>query len=235
MNKHSVAIVDDHQLVRAGLRSLIEDFGDYEVVAEAEDAMGAIGLADDHKPEVMVLDITMPGTSGLDVLPTVKSVSPHTHVLVMSMYDSHDFVMKALRQGANGYLLKDFAAVELQLALKSLVSGRRFLSPSVSSGVVEQALSSEGQAGSRDDKLASLTPRQTEILKLIASGQSAKEVAHGLGLSVKTVETHRAQIMERLGIRDVPRLVLFAVRHGLVSASEDNDGPVVAAGHGEAL
>ena len=222
--KHTVGIVDDHKLVRAGLRSLIEDFGDYEVVAEAEDAMGAIDVADRLKPELMILDITMPGTSGLEVLPTVKSVSPGTQVLMMSMYDSRDFVMKALRQGANGYLLKDFAAVELQLALMSLTAGRRFLSPSVSDTVVEQALSSEGAAhgsgAARGEPAALLTPRQLEILKLIAKGQTAKEIAFDLGLSIKTVETHRAQIMERLGIRDVPKLVLYAVRHGLVSALE---------------
>lgn len=224
--KHTVGIVDDHKLVRAGLRSLIEDFGDYEVVAEAQDAVGAIDVVDRMRPDVMILDITMPGASGLDVLPTIKSVSPETQVLIMSMYDSHDFVMQALRQGANGYLLKDFAAVELQLALMSLIAGRRFLSPSVSDAVVEQALSGDGQPAARSEPHALLTPRQVEILKLIAGGQTAKEIAFDLGLSTKTVETHRAQIMERLGIRDVPRLVLYAVRHGLVSAGAEADpGP----------
>lgn len=223
--KQTVAIVDDHKLVRAGLRSLIEDFGEYEVAAEAEDAMGAVDVADRLKPDLMILDITMPGISGLEVLPTVKSLSPRTQVLIMSMYDSHDFVMKALRQGANGYLLKDFAAVELQLALMSLSAGRRFLSPSVSDAVVEQALSSEasGAGGVRGTPHALLTPRQLEVLTRIAGGQAAKEIAFDLGLSAKTVETHRAQIMERLGIRDIPRLVLYAVKHGLVSPSGDGD------------
>lgn len=221
---HTVAIVDDHKLIRAGMRSLIEDLGDYKVVAEAEDAMGAIELADQHRPQLMLLDITMPGASGLDVLPTVKSVSPATRVLVMSMHESADYVMKALRQGANGYLLKNFTTLELQLALMSLAAGRRFLSPSVSDAVVEQALAADGAANALSEPATLLTARQLEVLKLLAQGRSAKEVAFDLGLSVKTVETHRAQIMERLGIRDLPRLVLYAVKHGMVSAQSHQGG-----------
>ncbi|WKB56095.1 response regulator [Eleftheria terrae] len=217
--RKTVVLADDHQLVRAGLRSLIEDFGDYEVLGEAQDGEEAISLALRLKPAVIVLDITMPRLSGLDALPRLKSVSPATRLLIVSMYDSGDFVMQALRLGADGYLLKDAAAVELQFALDAVANGRRYLSPAVSGTVVQHALLHSGETVPAPllSETTPLTPRQIEILTLLASGKGMKEIAYDLGLSVKTVETHRAQIMERLNIRDVPRLVLYAVRQGLVS------------------
>jgi len=211
----TVILADDHQLVRAGIRSLIEDFAGFQVVGEADDGEKAVALATEVQPDVVLMDITMPRLGGIDALPRLKQASPASRVLILSMYDGSDFVMQALRGGADGYLLKDAAAIELQLALEAVVAGRRYLSPAVSGTVVSCALQPSSPAQGSPQAL--LTPRQVEILKLLASGKGAKEVAFELGLSVKTVETHRAQIMERLHIRDLPRLVLYAVRHGLVS------------------
>lgn len=226
--RHSVVLADDHQLVRAGLRSLIEEFDHYEVVCEADDGEQAIACVQRLQPDLLVLDITMPRLNGLQALPRVREASPHTRTLIVSMHESADFVMQALRAGAHGYLLKDGAAVELQIALEALRNGQRYLSPAVSSTVVEQALARAGDGpvsapaplDALDADAIPLTPRQLEILKLVVSGRSMKEIAYDLGLSVKTVETHRAQLMERLGIRDLPRLVLYAVRRGLVSIDD---------------
>lgn len=225
--RRTVVLADDHQLVRAGLRSLIDDYDDYRVIGEADDGEQAVALAQQLQPALMVLDITMPRLNGIDALPRIKQASAQTRVLMLSMYDSGDFVMRALRAGADGYLLKDAAAVELTLALDALWAGRQYLSPAVSSTVVERAIASATATATAaaaapappqvQPHAVPLTPRQVEILKLLASGKSTKEIAFELGLSAKTVETHRAQIMERLNIRDLPRLVLYAVRMGLVS------------------
>ncbi|MCW7541095.1 response regulator transcription factor [Aquabacterium sp. A7-Y] len=220
--RKTVVLADDHQLVRAGLRSLIEDFGDYQVLGEAQDGEEAIALVLRLQPDVLLLDITMPRLTGLDALPRIKQASAGTRLLIVSMYDSADFVMQALRLGADGYLLKDSAAVELQLALDAVTSGQRYLSPAVSGTVVEHALShaADTRPAPLPPGASPLTPRQIEILTLLASGKGMKEIAYDLGLSVKTVETHRAQIMERLNIRDLPRLVLYALRQGLISPDQ---------------
>lgn len=226
MTTHTVILADDHRLVRAGLRSLIEDLPDHEVVAEAEDGMEAIELVQEHRPDLLTLDITMPRLDGIQALPRIKTLSARTRVLIVSMYDSADFVMQALRAGADGYLLKDAAAVELTLALQALSEGKTYLSPAVSAAVVEQALAPRLGGETKPAPLSPaeadlpLTPRQVEILRHVVTGRSMKEIAYELDLSVKTVEAHRAQIMERLEIRNLPQLVLYAVRHGLVSPGQ---------------
>jgi len=226
MTKYKVILADDHQLIRAGLRSLIEDMDHYQVVAEALDGERAIALVELHRPDLLLLDITMPRLDGIQALPGIKAMSPQTRVLIVSMYEGGDFVMQALRAGADGYMLKDAAAVELALAMHAVLAGRTYLSPSVSAAVVAQALSPPLGGDSRPAPLQRiegdlpLTPRQIEILQRVVRGHSMKEVAFELGLSVKTVEAHRAQIMERLGIRNLPQLVLYAVRHGLVSPEQ---------------
>lgn len=215
----TVILADDHQLVRAGLRSLIEESDDYHVIAEADDGEKAVSLAAQCQPDILLLDITMPRLNGLQALPRIRQASANTKVLIVSMYASADFVMKALRMRASGYLLKDAAATELSLAMDAVRQGLCYLSPAVSGTVVEQALAAETAAMPQPESApqsSPLTPRQREILTLLASGESMKQAAHRLRLSVKTVETHRAQIMERLNIHDVPRLVLYAVRNGLV-------------------
>lgn len=212
-SKHSVVLVEDHRLVRAGLRALISDLPAFEIVGEAGDGETGLELVRKLQPTVLVTDISMPRLGGLELIAAVRAASPHTRILVLSMYDSRDFVMQALRAGASGYLLKAAAESELDLALDAVTKGEQYLSPAVSSVVISQAIAPSPESV---PPAAVLTPRQTEILRLIALGRATKQIAFDLDLSVKTVETHRAQIMERLGLRDVASLTLYAVRNGLI-------------------
>jgi DNA-binding NarL/FixJ family response regulator len=220
MNRRTLGLADDHALFRAGLRSLVEDLSIYDVVAETDTGAGAIELASTHQPQLLVLDISMQGMNGLEALPRIKEASPDTRVLMLSMYGTADFVMQALRAGADGYLLKDAAAVELGFALQSVALRRHYLSPSVASAVVEEALAPRVDRSAPTSAPAAhplLTPRQVDVLTRVVSGRSIKQIAHELDLSVKTVEAHRAQIMQRLDIRNVPQLVLYAVRQGIIT------------------
>ena len=207
-----VLLVDDHALVRAGIRSLLRDIEGIEVVGEAADGAEALAIARRERPDAVLLDIAMKGMSGLETAVRFRELHPGVKVLILSMHASEEYVLQALRAGVVGYLIKDSATAELELALKSVVRGETYLSPAISRQVVEGYVQRVG-AGAGDDPL---TPRQREVLKRVAEGRSTKEIAFDLGLSVKTVETHRAQIMERLGIRDVAGLVRYAMRTGLV-------------------
>ncbi len=211
-------LADDHALVRAGIRALLAQIPGSEVVAETGDGLEALALIEKHRPDVALLDIAMPGLNGLEVAARIARISPRTRILVLSMHAGEGYVAQALRAGVAGYLLKDSAPDELAIALKSVVSGKTYLSPAISAQVVEGFLRSTSD--SAPDPLASLTERQREILQLVAEGNSNKEIADRLGVTVKTVEAHRAQVTERLGIRDLPGLVRFAIRAGLIS-SED--------------
>lgn len=209
-----IVLVDDHTLVRAGLRALLESLPGVEVLAEAGDGAAGLEAVHRHRPEVLITDVTMTGMNGLELAERVRAELPATRVIMLSMFSSEEYVVRALKAGASAYLLKDAAAAELELALAAVARGDTYLSPGASQRLVERVTRPEAAAG----PLEVLTPRQREILKLIAEGMQTKEIAHRLELSAKTVESHRAQIMERLGIRDVAGLVRFAVRAGLVSA-----------------
>jgi DNA-binding NarL/FixJ family response regulator len=214
MSALRVILADDHRLVRAGLRSLLGELPEVEVVAEAGDGREVLALVPQHRPHIVLMDITMPGMNGLEAATQLKKHHPEVKVIVLSMHASEEYVLQALRAGASGYLLKDAATLELALALRSVARGETYLSPPISRQVVESYLQ---RVGEEARPLALLTARQREVLQLIAEGASTKEIARRLELSVKTVETHRAQLMERLGIRDLAGLVRFAIRHGLVS------------------
>lgn len=207
-----ILLVDDHALVRAGMRSLLREIAGVEVVAEAADGVEALRLAAEQRPDVVLLDIAMKGMNGLDAAARLREQLPLAKVIVLSMHTSEEYVLLALRAGAAGYLIKDSATSELELALKAVARGETYLSPAISRQVVDGYVQRVGAAAAPDP----LTPRQREVLKRIAEGRSTKEIAYELKLSVKTVETHRAQIMERLGIRDVAGLVRYAMRAGLV-------------------
>jgi DNA-binding NarL/FixJ family response regulator len=209
-----VILADDHHLVRSGIRALLESITGVFVVAEAGDGREALDLIQQHRPDVALLDITMPGLNGLEVAARVRESCPRTRVIVLSMHAGETYVAQALRAGVAGYLLKDSAASDLQAALAAVGRGGSFLSPAISQQVVASYLRGEVPSA---DPLEGLSPRQREVLQLIAEGRSTKEIAADLSLSIKTVETHRAQIMERLGIRDVPGLVRFAIRAGLIT------------------
>ncbi|GGM00036.1 DNA-binding response regulator [Pseudomonas asuensis] len=214
-----VALIDDHALVRAGLRSLVEDQPGYEVVAEGGDGSDVERILKNDKPDILLLDISMKHLSGLDALRQWREQYPEVQILMLSMHATPDYVLAALRLGARGYLLKDAAAQELDLALQALARDESYLSPGIAQTVIQSAIV-EGRPRESSGSGAVLTPRQTEILRLIARGCSTRDIAQGLGLSVKTVDTHRAQIMDRLNLHDVPSLVLYAVRKGLISPDD---------------
>ena len=210
-----LVLADDHTLVRAGIRTLLESIEGVRVVAETGDGRQALALVAEHQPEVAILDITMPGLSGLEVAERLRADSPSTKVIMLSMHAAETYVAAALRAGATGYLLKESAVAELPLALDVVRRGEKYLSPGLGGKVVAGFLEGDPQhAGPLDH----LTPRQREILQMIAEGHSAKEIGSRLGISSKTVDIHRARLMERLGIHDVAGLVRVAIRAGLIEA-----------------
>jgi len=213
MKSIRVLLADDHTLVRAGFRALLRSLGDVEIVAEAGDGDDALRLIEVHQPDVVLLDIAMPGLNGLEVAACVVQRFPNVRVMMLSMYANEEYVLQALRAGAAGYLLKDADSSELELAVRAVARGDTYLSPPVSKSVIEdyvQRLSS--QPGSFDR----LTPRQREVLQLIAKGHSTKEIAQMLNIGVKTAETHRTQLMQQLDIHDIAGLVRYAIRVGLI-------------------
>jgi DNA-binding NarL/FixJ family response regulator len=207
-----VLLADDHALVRAGIRSLLGAMAEVEVVGEASSGEEALELAARQLPDVVLMDIAMRGITGLEAAAAMRERLPQIRVVILSMHSGEEYVLQALRAGAAGYLLKDAATGELELALRSVMRGESWLSPAVSRQVVEGYVQRTGG----DSAPEVLTARQREVLRLVAGGKSTKEIAFLLNLSVKTVETHRAQIMDRLGIRDVAGLVRYALRTGLV-------------------
>jgi DNA-binding NarL/FixJ family response regulator len=212
--KVRVLLVDDHALVRAGMKSLLHEIEGVEVVGEASEGAQALDLAAQARPDAVLLDIAMKGVNGLETAAQLHERFPEIKVLMLSMHAGEEYVLRALRAGAVAYLIKDSATAELELALRSAMRGETYLSPAISRQVVEGYVQRMGAGGADSTPL---TPRQRDVLKRIAEGRSTKEIAFDLGLSVKTVETHRAQIMERLNIRDVAGLVRYALRTGLVS------------------
>jgi DNA-binding NarL/FixJ family response regulator len=207
-----VVLADDHVLMRSGLRALIEQLPDYEVVAEVGDGAALLETVAAQPVDLAIVDIQMPVLGGIEALQALKRRGNAPKVLILSMHSAEDYVLRAMRLGAEGYLLKDAAAVELEVALTALRCGERYLSPRVS-----ETLEHTHRG---DDEPPALSPRQREVLRLIALGRATKEIAYQLGLSPKTVETHRAQIMERLGIRDVAGLVRYSLRQGLIHEDE---------------
>ena len=213
MSAVRILLADDHTLVRAGIRSLLESVEGLTVVAESGDGREALELIVKHRPDVALLDIGMPGLSGIEVARRTAQESPRTKVIILSMHADATYVRQAMRAGVAGYLLKGAAVVELPFAVQSVMRGETYLTPRISQAVVDGYLR---DGGDEPTPLEALTDRQREILQLVAEGKSTKEIAHLLDLSVKTVETHRTRIMERLDIHDVPGLVRFALRAGLI-------------------
>ncbi len=214
MSPVRVLLADDHTLVRAGLRKLLEASTDYVVVGEAGDGLALLELAQQLQPGLVLMDIAMPGLNGIEATARLVKSFPNIKVLILSMHQSEEYVRQALRHGAAAYLLKDAAPLELDLALSAVMRGETYLSPAVSKGVVHdyvQRLRDEEQPA------AALSPRQREVLQLVAEGHSTKEIARRLDLSVKTVDTHRSQLMKQLDIHEVAGLVRYAMRVGLVS------------------
>jgi DNA-binding NarL/FixJ family response regulator len=209
-----VLLADDHALVRAGIRSLLEKMPGVEVVGEASNGRETLALIRSELPNLVLMDIAMPELNGLDTLAKIVKHFPGVKVVILSAHANEEYVIRALRSGASGYMLKDAATAELQLAIDFVTQNKTYLSPSLSQTVIDSYLQR------LDGELSPLeqpTARQREILQLIAEGKNTKEIASTLAISVKTVEAHRLQLMARLDIHDVPGLVRYAIRAGLVS------------------
>jgi DNA-binding NarL/FixJ family response regulator len=188
-----------------------------QVVAEAGDGREAIKLIEEHRPHVVLMDIMMPGLNGLDSLVRIAKHFPDSRVIMLTMNASEEYVLQAMRAGAAGYLLKNISPSELELAIRAVARGETFLNSAVSKHVIEGYLRRVGDQKTPRERL---TPRQREVLQLIAEGLTTKEIAHKLGVTVKTVETHRSQLMQQLDIHDIAGLVRYAVGAGIISASE---------------
>lgn len=220
MTHCTLLLIDDHSLIRAGVRALVADIPGYQVIGEASDGAQLSELTAALDPDIILLDISMKQVNGLDALEKLQRQLPRSKVLILSMHTDSGLVMRALQAGAHGYLLKDTTATELAQALDALRNGDRYLSPAIAHTVIQQALTHVAPAVSEAVDTHNLTARQLEILRLVVRGKSTREIAGGLGLSIKTVETHRAQIMKRLQIHDVAGLVLFCVREGIISLDD---------------
>lgn len=218
MTKMRIVLADDHTLVRGGIRALLESIPGVEVVAESGDGREALERIVEHEPEVALLDIGMPGMNGLEVARQAAKSAPRTKVVILSMHADAAYVKQALQAGVAGYMLKGAAVAELPLALQSVMRGETYLTPKISHAVVHGLLHEGPQGADEASSSEGLTRRQREILQLIAEGKSTKEIAQILDVSVKTVETHRMRLMDRLGIHDVPGLVRYAIRAGIVSS-----------------
>lgn len=210
-----VLLADDHDLFRAGIRALLEKVSGVEVIGEASTGHEALRLVQAHSPDVVLMDILMPELNGLDATARVAAKFPKVRVLILSMNVAEEYVLHALRAGAAGYLLKSVSPAELELAVKAVGRGETYLSPAVSKNIVESYVQRIGGNGSSFERL---TLRQREVLQLVAEGNSTKQIAKKLDLSVKTVEMHRSQLMTTLDIHDIAGLVRFAIRVGLITA-----------------
>jgi DNA-binding NarL/FixJ family response regulator len=220
VKKLRILIADDHALVRRGARSVLHSRHGWKVVGEAENGREAIRKAIDLKPDVAVVDIGMPDLDGIEVARQIRDAVPDTKVLVLTMHESDQMVRRALDAGASGYLLKSDLTDSLRQAVKAVAEGERFLAPKVSEIVLHGFLrtKSQHQHGERADTRT--TPRETEIIRLLAEGKTNKEIAAQLGIAVRTVETHRSRIMLKLGFHSLAELIHYAMRHGLALAQE---------------
>jgi DNA-binding NarL/FixJ family response regulator len=211
-----VLVADDHTLMRQGLRYLLEKEGDFQCVAEAEDGLEAVKMARQFHPDIVIMDIVMPNLNGIEATRQIKAEHPPTEVVVLSMHATRAYVAQVLQAGAAGYLVKDSAFEELVTALRSVSRGEMYLSPAISKGTPLGELTGKSSSGDFAHR-ERLTSRETQVLQMIAEGRSTKEIAARLEVSVKTVETHRKQIMDKLEMRSVAALTKYCIREGLTS------------------
>jgi two-component system, NarL family, response regulator NreC len=209
-----VILVEDHQIVREGLKALLDGRDDIEVIAEADNGRDAVEAAKRDQPDVVVMDLNMPGLNGVDATKAIREHAPNTRILILSMYSTEEHVRPAIRAGAGGYLIKGSGLSDLVAAIQAVAAGNAFFSPEIAKIVLDDSRRVGG--GSQDRGSTELTPRERQVLKLVAEGQSSPEIAKTLGVSVKTVEGHRGRIMSKLDAKNVAGLVRHAVRLGLV-------------------
>ena len=210
-----VYLLDDQAILRAGFRSLLNQSEDVEVVGECGDAREAVAELEQLQPDVILLDITMPGLSGIDAIPLLLRAVPEVRIVMLTHHEGQSFVDQALRLGASGYISKDSDPEELSLALRSVVRGDTYISPKVTGALVNQV---RGGAGAPGSGLSALTPREREVFQLLALGQSNKEVAHSLGMSLGTAKKHRENLQRKLEVSSTAELARLAIREGLLSS-----------------
>ena len=211
-----VLLADDHKLIRAGLVLVVQQQPHLQVVGEADDGRQAVEMVNSLKPDVAVMDIGMPNLNGIEAAQQITQSHPQTAVVMLSMHADEGYVLRALKAGARAYLLKDSATSDLVQAIRAVVEGKSFFSPAVSKVLLQDYMRKMRRTGA-EDSYDLLSPREREVLQLVAEGKSNKEVANLLNLSVYTVETHRAKIMQKLNLKGVPELILYAVRKGIIS------------------
>jgi DNA-binding NarL/FixJ family response regulator len=216
IGKHKVVIAEDHTILREGLRALLSASADFEIVGEAEDGRSAIQCVEKVKPDLVLMDLSMPRMNGMEALREIKKLRPETKVLALTVHKAEEYVLAALAAGADGYVLKDATHTELVMAIKSVLMGKRYLSPGISEKVIEGYLEGRRTLKSRSP-WDTLTQREREILKLVAEGYKNKDIADYLCISVKTVETHRANLMRKLDLHNVSALTAFAMEKGLTT------------------
>jgi two-component system, NarL family, response regulator NreC len=216
MRKTRVLLADDHQLMRSGIRLMLEREPDLSVVGEAGDGREAVALAKSLKPDVVVMDIGMSNLNGIEAAQQMTGDRPEIAVVMLSMHSDESYVLRALKAGARGYLLKDSAEADLIKAVYAVAGGKSFFSPAVSKVLLDDYVRKLRRSGT-EDAYDLLTAREREVLQLIAEGKSNKDIANLLNLSVYTVESHRSNLMEKLNVRGLPELILYAVRKGIIS------------------
>ncbi len=228
-----VLLADDHDILRQGLKLLLSLQQEIQIVGEACTGREAVEMVRNHQPDVVVMDITMPDMDGLEACRLIRSQYPLTQVLILTMHESEEYFLQALRMGAAGYLVKKAAPSDLHMAIHAVAHGGAFLYPGLAKALIRAYVSDpsattpaplqqeKARASNLAQELRNLTPREIEVLKLVAEGHTSQEIADQLVLSIKTVQAHRANIMEKLGLRDITQLVRFAIRYGLISLAED--------------
>ena len=216
MRKTRVLLADDHVLIRAGLRMVVDAQPDLTVVGEAGDGREAVSMAETLKPDVAVMDIGMPVLNGIEAARQIHEKLPDAHIVMLSMHSDEGYVLRALKAGAKAYLLKDSAEADLARAIRAAADGKSFFSPSVGRVLLEDYMRKLQRTGA-EDSYELLSPREREVLQLVAEGKSSKEIASLLNVSVNTVETHRARVMQKLNLHGIPELILYAVRKGIIS------------------
>ena len=216
MRQIRILLADDHNVMRGGLRLLLERQPGFKVVGEASDGRQAVEQAEATKPDIIVLDIAMPNLSGIEAAQRISALLPQTRIIILSMHSDESYVLRALKAGAKGYLLKDSAENDLIEAIRAVDEGKAFFSPEISNIMVEDYVREMKRRGA-EDSYELLTPREREILQMLAEGKSNKHIATVLDLSLYTVETHRRNLQDKLNLHSFAELILYAVRKGIIS------------------
>ena len=212
----SIVIAEDHTILREGVKALLSSHPDLKVVGEAADGLEAIRCVQNHNPDMILLDLSMPRMTGLDAIKEIKRVTPKIKIVVLTVHNTEEYILSTLQAGADGYVLKDAHSTELMTAIRQVLDGRRYLSPSISGTIIDGLLEGKKESAIRS-AWDTLTQREREILKLVAEGHKNKDIADLLCISIKTVEKHRANLMDKLGLHNVAALTALAAEKGLIN------------------